>query len=243
LTETNAESSSESTSPFACLEEIDQLLTTTKAVRRRLDLSRPVPRELITECIRLACYAPNASNAQDWWWIVVDDPDQRRLVGDHYRRLLEPPVTQMLKSKEAMGDEAGARISRSILWLAERMGDVPVLVIPCYDVGAAERRYRQLITDADLAAAAVSGTHAMTPAMYASVLPAVWSFQLALRSRGLGSALTTAHQGDEAGMADILGIPTSWAQVALIPVAYTTGGGFTPSARKPVDDVIVWNHL
>jgi nitroreductase len=232
-----------STSPFDCLDEIDRLLTTTKAVRRRLDLTRPVPRDVVTDCIRLACYAPNASNAQDWWWVVVDDPDQRRLVGEHYRKLLEPPVSQMLAAKEAMGDEAGARISRSILWLAERMAEVPVLVIPCHDVAAAERRYQSLISDPDLAAAAVSGTHAMTPAMYASVLPAVWSFQLALRSRGLGSALTTAHQSDEAGMAEILGIPHSWAQVALIPVAYTTGGDFTPSRRKPVEDVIVWNHL
>jgi nitroreductase len=79
--------------------------------------------------------------------------------------------------------------------------------------------------------------------MYASILPAVWSFQLALRSRGLGSVMTTAHQGDEAGMAEILGIPLSWAQIALIPVAYTVGGDFSPSRRKPVEDVIVWNRL
>jgi nitroreductase len=82
----------------------------------------------------------------------------------------------------------------------------------------------------------------MTPGMYASILPAVWGFQLALRSRGLGSVMTTAHQADEAGMAEILGIPTAWAQLALIPVAYTTGGGFSPPPRKPVDDVVFWNH-
>lgn len=230
-------------SAFAHLADIDRLLSTTKAVRRRLDLGRPVPRQVITECIRLACYAPNASNAQDWRWVVVDDPDQRRLVGEHYRKLLEPPVSQMLASKQQMGDVAGARISESILFLAARMAEVPVLVVPCFDVTSAEARYRQLIPDPDLARAAVSGTHRMTPGMYASILPAVWSFQLALRSRGLGSALTTAHQSDEAGMAEILGIPLSWAQVALIPVAYTTGGDFTPSPRKPVEDVIVWNRL
>src|SRR3954447_377704 len=227
---------------FEHLDDIDRLLTTTKAVRRRLDLSRPVPRDVVTECIRLACYAPNASNAQDWWWVVVDEPEQRRRVGEHYRALLVPPVSQMLASKEAMGDEAGARISRSILYLAERMAEVPVLVIPCYDVAAAERRYQTLITDDNLVAEAVPGTGAMTPAMYASILPAVWSFHLALHSRGLGSVLTTAHQKDEPGMAEILGIPTSWAQTALIPVAYTTGEGFRPSPRKPVDEVIVWNH-
>ena len=82
----------------------------------------------------------------------------------------------------------------------------------------------------------------MTSGMYASILPAVWSFQLALRSRGLGSVLTTAHQADQAAMAAILGIPPSWHQTALIPVAYTTGGDFTRSRRKPVDAVIVWNR-
>jgi nitroreductase len=230
-------------SPFADLTDIDRLLSTTKAVRRRLDLERPVPRDVITECIRLACYAPNASNAQDWHWVVVDDPDQRRLVGEQYRKLLEPPVSQMLASKREMGDVAGARISESILYLAARMAEVPVLVIPCFDVTAAEARYQQLIPDPDLARAAVSGTHRMTPGMYASILPAVWSFQLALRSRGLGSVLTTAHQSEEAAMAKILGIPLSWAQLALIPVAYTTGRDFTPSPRKPVEDVIVWNRL
>lgn len=228
---------------FDHLDDIDRLLTTTKAVRRRLDLSRPVPREVVAECIELACYAPNASNAQDWRWVVVDDPDQRQRVGEHYRKLTEPPVSEMLASKLALGDEAGARISRSILYLADRMAEVPMIVIPCFDVGTAEARYQQLITDPDLQRNAVSGTHGMTPGMYASVLPAVWNFQLALHSRGLGSAMTTAHQADEAGMAEILGIPTSWAQVALIPVAYTTGDGFVRSARKPVEDVIVWNRL
>jgi nitroreductase len=230
-------------STFDHLDEIDRLLTTTKAVRRRLDLSRPVPREVISECIRIGCYAPNASNAQDWRWVVVDEPEQRRLVGEHYRKLIEPPVSQMLASKVEMGDEAGARISRSFLYLAARMSEVPVLVIPCFDVVAAEARYQTLITDPDLKRAAVSGTHAMTPGMYASALPAVWNFQLALHSRGLGSVLTTAHQSDEAGMADILGIPLSWAQTALIPVAYTLGDSFSPSLRKPVEDVIVWNRL
>jgi nitroreductase len=227
---------------FDHLAEIDHLLTTTKAVRRRLDLSRPVPREVVTECIRLACYAPNASNAQDWRWVVVDDPEQRRRVGEHYRGLTEPPVSQMLEAKLRSGDEAGARISRSILYLAERMSEVPILVIACYDIAAAESRYRHLISDPALQEAAVGASQGMTPGMYASILPAVWSFQLALRSRGLGSVMTTAHQADQPGMATILDIPSTWAQTALIPVAYTTGGDFTPPPREPVERVIVWNR-
>jgi nitroreductase len=228
---------------FHHLDEIDHLLTTTKAVRRRLDLARPVERAVVRECIEIGCYAPNASNAQEWRWIVVDDPALRAAVAEQYRAVTVPPVTQMLATKEEHGDESGARISRSILWLAEHLHEVPVLVVPCYDVAAAEARYRDLIPD-DAVREAAGGAQEqrMTSGMYASILPAVWSFQLALHSRGLGSVLTTAHQADQPAMAEILGIPASWDQTCLIPVAHTTGGDFHRSPRRPVDDVIVWNR-
>lgn len=219
------------------LDSVDRLLTTTKAVRNRLDLTRPVPRDLIRECIRLACHAPNASNAQEWHWVVLDDPAQKARVAEVYRDVLVPRVSQMLAVKEAAGDVAGARISRAILALAERLHEVPVLVLPCYDVPRALARYQHLIPDPGPLGLS---TH-MDAGMFASVLPAVWSFQLALRSRGLGSTLTTAHQLRQADVADILGIPRDWFQVALVPVAYTTGDDFRPSPRKPVDEVIVWN--
>ncbi len=225
---------------FEDLDAIDHLLTTTKAVRRRLDLSRTVPRAVVRECIEIACYTPNASNAQEWHWVVVDDPALRAQVADQYRAVTVPPVTQMLATKEAQGDESGARISRSILWLAEHLVDVPVLVIPCYDVAAAEARYRSLIPDPALRDRGGVEDRTMTSGMFASILPAVWSFQLALRSRGLGSVLTTAHQSDQATMARILGIPDTWYQTALVPVAYAPGN-FTRSPRRPVDDVIAWN--
>jgi nitroreductase len=217
------------------LEQVDRLLTTTKSVRRRLDLERPVDREVVVECIRLASYSPNASNSQEWHWVVVDDPELKALVGEQYRRTTAPVVSTMLAAKEAAGDEAGARISRSILHLAEHMAEVPVIVIPCYDVAAAGARYGQLIGPERKVAT-------MEPGMYASIYPAVWSFLLALRSRGLGSVLTTAHQADQPAMAEILGIPSTWDQVALLPVAHTTGGDFTPSRRAPVESTIVWNR-
>jgi len=220
------------------LQTVDRLLSTTKAVRHRLDLGRPVPRELITECIRIGCYAPNASNAQEWWWVVVDDAEQKVRVADVYRDVLVPRVTQMLAVKESMGDEAGARISRSILYLADHLHEVPALVIPCYDVKAALERYEMLIPDPGPLGLS---TH-MDSGMFASVIPAVWNFQLALHSRGLGSVLTTAHQLEQQKMAAILGVPNDWFQVALIPVAYTVGDDFKPSPRKPVDDVVIWNR-
>lgn len=220
------------------LETVDRLLTTTKAVRKRLDFARPVARETIVECVRLGCYAPNASNAQEWHWVIVDEPAQRKRVADVYREILVPRVSQMLAAKEKVGDEAGAKISRSILYLADHMHEAPVLVIPCYDVAAALRRYNTLIAEPGPLGLS---TH-MDSGMFASILPAVWSFQLALRSRGLGSALTTAHQLDQPAMAKVLGIPNDWFQVALIPVAHTKGEDFKPSPRKPVEQVLVWNR-
>jgi nitroreductase len=218
--------------PFE-LAEIDRLLTTTKAVRYRLDLERPLDPALVVDCIRLANYAPNASNAQEWHWVVVTDPDIRRRAGEQYRKVLVPLVSTMLANKEAAGDEAGARISRSILYLAEHMGEVPVLVFPCYDLSAATERYGRVLSPE-------RAPTAMRSDQYASIYPAVWSFQLALRSRGLGSVLTTAHQLEQPAMAEILDIPTTWDQTCLIPVAHVTGGDFTPSPRRPVEETIIW---
>lgn len=220
------------------LDDIDRLLTTTKAVRRRLDLDRQVPREILLDCIRLACHAPNASNAQEWHWVVVDDPEQKARVAQVYREVLEPRVEQMLATKVAAGDEAGARISRSILYLAGVMAEVPALVIVCYDVAAALARYHRLIPEPGPQGLSTQ----MDAGMFASVLPAVWGFQLALRSRGLGSSLTTAHQIEQARMAEVLGIPRDWFQVALLPVGYTTGEDFKPAPRRPVEDVVIWNR-
>lgn len=221
------------------LASIDRLLTTTKAVRQRLDFERPVPREVVLDCVRLGCYAPNASNAQEWRWVLVDEPAQRRRVAEVYRSILVPRVGQMLEAKLAVGDEAGAKISRSILYLADHLHEVPVLVIPCYDVAAALKRYNTLIADPGPYGLSTQ----MDSGMFASVIPAVWSFQLALRSRGLGSTLTTAHQLDQPAMAKVLGLPDSWFQVALIPVAYTRGEDFVPSPRRPVEEVVYWNRV
>jgi nitroreductase len=219
--------------PYDDLTTIDDLLSTTKSVRRRLDLETPVDRAVVTRCIELAAYAPNASNSQEWRWVVVTDPDVRAAAGEQYRKVIVPLVSTMLENKLKAGDEAGARISRSILHLADRMGQVPVLVFPCYDLEAAAKRYGAVLSP-DRAPTA------MRSDQYASIYPAVWSFQLALRSRGLGSVMTTAHQEDQPAMAEILDIPTTWDQTCLIPVAHVTGDSLTPSARKPVDDTIIW---
>ena len=197
------------------LQTFDLLLSTTRAVRKRLDLDRPVPPEAIEECLRLAIQAPTGSNRQGWHWLVVTDADKRAALADMYRQGFGPYM-----DRARQGAEGLSRVGESALWLAERLERVPVHVIPCiedYTKGQA---------------------HA---GVWASIYPAVWSFQLALRSRGLGSVLTTLHlpRADEA--AALLRIPGGVLQAGLVPVAYYTGDVFKPARRRPAEDVTSWN--
>jgi len=207
------------------LEQTDRLLTTTRAVRKRLDFEHPVDPAIVRDCIRLACHAPNASNLQEWRWIVVTDPELRRAIGDEYRRILLPLLRDIADERTAQRDAAGLRITAATTFLAEHLGEAPVLVIPCFEFRV----------EAD--------THlAWTARMFASMYPAVWSFQLALRSRGLGSTLTTAHLLDDSRIQALLEIPDSYTQTCLLPVAHTLGDDFKPAPRRPVDEIIGWNR-
>jgi nitroreductase len=207
------------------LEQIDHLLSTTRAVRRQLDLERPVPRAVVEECLQLAIYAPNATNAQSWRWLVVTDRELREQIGAVYRDLLLPISTRLRDERLASGDTDGLRHSNSVLHLAEHLGEVPVLVIPCVE--------RTIDLHANLAE--VSG-------VFGSIYPAVWSFQLALRSRGLGSVFTNAHLLRAEEIAGILGIPSGVTQTCLIPVAYTKRPDFSPPPRRPLADVVRWDR-
>ena len=199
----------------------DQLLTTTRAVRRRLDLTRPVERDVVTECIRVALQAPTAANAQRWRWMVITDADKRRAIARVYRRHGEA----YLRSLAAAARDAATRRSYdSAVHLATVLDRVPVLVIPC------------LALRVDLS------SNRTAASSYGSIMPAVWSFLLALRSRGLGSVITTLHLYDEAAVATLLGIPDDATQVCLLPVAYTLGRDFKQAQRSSVDEVTYWNE-
>jgi nitroreductase len=204
------------------LATVDRLLSTTRAVRRRLDLERPVPPAIIHDCIRLSQQAPTASNSQGWRWVVVTDPETRKRVGEIYGRFLG--VIQE-HAKLAARDAQTRRVYEGAMWLAQHMGEVPVQVLPCV-IGRPPERFQ-------------AGACA---ALYGSILQAVWSFQLALRSRGLGSAFTTIHLGYEEEMRALLGIPDDVLQVALLPVAWTKGGDFRPARRPPVESITFWNR-
>lgn len=205
------------------LAQTDLLLSTTRAVRKRLDLERPVEREVLLDCIRLSQQAPTPSNSQAWRWLIVTDPGKRKALADIYRQV-GMGYLRAAAGNITEGDEQTHHVYESALWLAENLERVPVHVIPC------------------LQGRVPDGAPAMMwCSMLGGIFPAVWSFQLALRSRGLGSTLTTAHQLEQHAMADILGIPRTWFQVALLPVAYTTGGDFRPSERAPAETKILWN--
>lgn len=210
------------------LSTVDHLLTTTRAVRKRLDPDRPVPPEVIEECLDLAIQAPTGSNAQHWRFVVVTDPVKRAALAKIYQRHWTTYYGDQLA---AVADVTGSRAEQqrrvldSANYLAENMHRLPVLVVPCV-LG----RVRDGAATADW-----SG-------LFGSIYPAIWSFQLALRSRGLGSVLTTIHLHGEAEAADVLGIPDTVTQVALLPVAYTIGTDFKPAARRPAREVTYWDE-
>ncbi len=199
---------------------VDELLTTTRAVRRRLDLTRPVGREVILECLRLAMQAPTASNAQDWRWLVITDAGKRAAIADIYRSIGEEYLSHVAATES---DPQTQRVYRGALGLTETLADVPVHVIPCL-----QRRFDG--NDLLIAASA-----------WASIIPAGWSFLLALRSRGLGSVWTTMHLAKEREVAELLGIPADVTQAALFPVAYTVGTDFRPASRPPPETITYWD--
>jgi nitroreductase len=209
----------------------DEVLSTTRAVRKRLDLDKPVPMEVIRECLALATQAPTGSNAQGWHFVFVTDPAKKAKIGEIYAarfaayRNMDVSAHALVEGLEGPDKAQQERVIDSAEYLAENMGRVPVLMIPCV-----EGRTDQLTGPmANIAAASV----------YGSIIPAAWSFMLAARERGLGTAWTTLHLMDEKEVADLLGIPYDEVmQVALVPVAYTKGTDFKPARRKPLDDVV-----
>lgn len=208
-----------STIPDEYVQAADWLLSTTRAVRKRLDLDRPVEPEVITDCLRLAVQAPTGSNTQGWRWIVVTDPAKRATLADYYRA--GGSAYLQASGGRPAPDAQTARVRESSGYLMQAIDRVPVLVIPCI-----QGRLRSV-------------EHAA--GFYGSILPAVWSFALALRSRGLGSVWTTFHLARERETAELLGIPDDVTQVAMLPVAYTVGTEFRPAARPPVEQITYWD--
>jgi nitroreductase len=214
----------------------DELLTTTRSIRRRLDLDSPVELSTVEECLRIALQAPSGSNEQNWHWIVVTSPEIRRKLGELYLGAVterRARITAAADRKPAApgpaDDDARQRVMRSSAYLAENLGRVPVHIIPCVRSSVPEHPADEQVIPAT---------------RYASIFPAVWSLQLALRSRGYGSCLTTAHLVRHEQAAELLGIPAGYSQACLLPVARLTGDNhFRPAPRKPLESVMSYDQF
>jgi nitroreductase len=207
------------------LEQTDHLLTTTRAVRKRLDLTRPVPRELVLDCVRISTQGPAGGNHQRWRWVMVDDPDRKAVIADAYRRSYAPYIAAQQEAVAKAGNAAAKNaIIDSSMHLADVLAEVPVLAIPCA-----------------LGAPPDDTGHGEAQGWWGSLIPTVWSYCLAARSRGLGTAWTTLHLGYGDEVAAALGIPDTVTQLACIPTAYYTGDDFKPASRRPAEEITYWN--
>jgi nitroreductase len=209
--------------------ELDHALATTRAVRKRLDFDRPVPREVILECLELAVQAPTGSNRQGWQWVVVTDPEKKQKIGALYRESWYAYSTsgRPTYAEDDPRRKQQPRVISSAQLLADRMGEVPAMVIPCHE---------GRVDGPDASNLAIAG-------LYGSILPAAWSFMLAARGRGIGTAWTTLHLKYEREVAELLGIPyEKYTQAALITVGYFTGEDFKPAERLPLAPIVHWEE-
>ncbi len=205
----------------------DQLLSTTRSVRKRLDLERPVDHDIVLECLDLALQAPTGSNRQGWHWMFITEPEKKKALADLYKANFlayrDSGARPTYDESDTRSQRQGA-VTDSANYLAEHFHEVPILMIPLIE-GRLD----------NLPAFAAAST-------WGSLLPAVWSFMLALRSRGLGSAWTTLHLPSEREAAEILDIPFDrYTQGGLFPIAHTIGTDFKPAARIPTDQIVHWN--
>jgi nitroreductase len=205
---------------------IEKLLTTTRSVRKRLDLTRPVPLDVIERCLKIAIQAPTGSNSQGWRWLVVTDPDKRKTIGDFYARSFAAYAEESAVNAPSQDDPRAERMEKvldSAVYLSQKLGEVPVHIIGCLE-GRVEKA--PVVHQASF---------------YGSILPAAWSLMLALRAEGLGTAWTTLHLRYEREVAELLGIPATFTQAVLFPVAYYTGRDFLPAKRIPASELTYLN--
>ena len=201
----------------------DEVLTTTRSVRKRLDFDRAVPRDIITECIEIAHQSPSGSNSMRWRWLIIDDQDGKDFLAEIYRKRF---YAYAAESGKPVSEQAGSAVQESGAYLADKMARVPALVIP-------------LLADRMTESTPVS----RQASRWGSILPGVWSFMLALRERGLGSCWTTLHLADEKLVAERFNVPyDQFTQAGLFPVAYTIGTDFKLAKRPPADTFIRWNE-
>jgi len=200
------------------ISDVDDILMTTRSIRRRLDYGRPVERDLIRQCLQLALYAPNGGNRQDWRFVVVDAPPALERIARYYRKASQAYLAASPPAERATLAAAQA--------LAEHLHEVPALVVGCLN--------------GRLPAGASLGKQS---SFFGSIYPALWSFMLAARSRGLGTALTTIQLAYEREVADVLKIPyETTTQAAMVAIGHLAGPAPGPARRRPLDELVSWNR-
>ncbi len=209
----------------------DEVLTTTRAVRKRLDFDKPVDMAVIRECLDIALQAPTGSNSQGWQFIVVTDDARKKAIAELYMKSFEayeagPAQPTMQHLDDPSMAPTQERVLSSARYLAENLANVPALLIPCC-AGRLDTPGLPL---------------AATASMYGSIIPATWSFMLAARERGIGTCWTTLHLLYEKEVAALLDIPEDYTQIALIPIAYTQGTDFKVAPRKDLDNFLHTNN-
>jgi nitroreductase len=207
----------------------DELLTTTRAVRQRLDYDRPVDRKVVEDCLSIACQAPNGGNLNSWRWIVIEDREKLAELARLYGQGMDDYIATFSDAGYVGANVEGAdKITASTLHLRQNFHRLPAVLLPLVagrTDGAGTNTFYQAST-------------------WGSVIQAVWSFTLALRARGLGSTWTTAHLWREREVAELLGIPhEEYMQVGLFPIAYTIGTDFKPGPRTVLSEVLSWDHF
>lgn len=205
------------------LASVDYILETTRSVRKRLDLTRPVDRAAVERCLEIAIQAPTGSNRQGWKWLIVTDSEKKAKIGEYYKDSWYAYAG--VATRSAPGDEPSAQMQRvisSARYLADCMHEVPMMIFPC------------------VAGRANDASPAANAGLYGSIIPAAWSLMLALRARGIGSAWTTLHLSYEKECNEILGIPADVTTAALLPAAYFNGETFKKAERVPAKELTYW---
>ncbi|HEY3483302.1 MAG TPA: nitroreductase family protein [Streptomyces sp.] len=200
--------------------DAETVLTTTRSVRRKLDLDREVPQHILDDCLRIAQQAPAAgSMAAQFRWLLVRDAETKAKIAVYNRETAEAAWAKY-------GHLVEERALASAQHLVRNLERVPVLAIPCMIGRPPADAFSQ-------------------SAYFGSAYPAIWSFQLALRDRGLGSSICGYHlQDHEADVAELLGIPDDVMQISLLAVAYTTQRDFRRATRPNIEDITyfdAWN--
>ena len=206
------------------LASVDYILETTRSVRKRLDLTRPVDRDTVERCLEIAIQAPTGSNQQGWKWLVVTDAEKKAQIGEYYKRSWYEYAGVAVRSDA--GGEPSAQMKRvisSARYLADHMGEVPMMIFPCIHGRAPNCQPGNV-----------------NAGLFGSIIPAAWSLMLALRARGIGAAWTTLHLSYETECNEILGIPADVTTAALLPIAYFKGETFQKADRVPARELTYW---